>query len=70
MDSGWKERAAKSRLEKTKALAAEVKAGVYVNPQINVTESWYPIRAKIKKDPNALEFIFDSGKVNSSSVPE
>lgn len=53
------EKASKDRLERAKALAAEVKAGAYQPAQINIMESWYPVRPKIAKDPDALKFIFE-----------
>lgn len=52
-----KEKIKRDRAERTRELAAEVKAGTYIQPATNVWQSWFPDRGIIKKDPNAMEIL-------------
>lgn len=53
-----KEKVLRDRIERTKEIARQVREGTYIKPQIDILDSWFPPRQTIKKDPNALTFIF------------
>jgi hypothetical protein len=51
------------RLIRNKKIAEEVKLGTYVGASFDKSASWFPKRPIIKKDPNALEFLFTAKEI-------
>ena len=49
--------AKKKREQRNREIADDVKNGNYTPPRVNLQESWYPIRGKIKKDPKAVALL-------------
>jgi len=61
-----KEKIERERLERTQELANDLKNGVYIQPRINLQESWFPNRGIIKKDKKAMRKLKEVGDGKST----
>lgn len=48
------------RLARAQEIAAQVKAGTYIDFRANMQESWYPIRPKIKKNLEDMKRLYNA----------